>query len=84
MYSFRQGAGNCEAKIKMRYELHFGQIETGFEQEVSLVAVITENLKTNSTIVGRIFDSLGRNGVDMYQYSRSFNVKSFSGRFKNR
>ncbi|MBK7867679.1 MAG: aspartate kinase [Ignavibacteriales bacterium] len=70
-----------KAKIEeeLRYELHFGQIKSlGFEQEVSLIAVITENLRNNSTIPGRIFDSLGRNGVDILSIAQGASMLNLS------
>ncbi len=56
-----------QIESELKYELHYSVLDNiSLEHNVSLIAVIAENMRNNSSIPGRIFESLGTNGVTIY------------------
>jgi aspartokinase/homoserine dehydrogenase 1 len=62
----------CSKKAKkaleqeLRYELHYGQInEISIETDMSIIAVVGENMRRTKGIAGKIFQTLGKNGVNI-------------------
>jgi len=51
---------------ELRYELHYGQInEISIETDMSIIAVVGENMRRTKGIAGKIFQTLGKNGVNI-------------------
>jgi len=51
---------------ELRYEMHYGQINAiTVETEMSVIAIVGENMRQTKGIAGRIFQTLGDNGVNI-------------------
>jgi len=51
---------------ELRYEIHYGQInEITIEPDLSVIAVVGENMRKTKGIAGRIFQTLGDNGINI-------------------
>ena len=61
-------AGRAKKALEheLRYELHYGQInEINIEADMSIIAVVGENMRRTRGIAGKIFQTLGKNGVNI-------------------
>jgi aspartokinase/homoserine dehydrogenase 1 len=51
---------------ELRYELHYGLVnEILIESNMAVIAVVGENMRKTKGIAGKIFQTLGRNGVNI-------------------
>ncbi len=69
----RERVEEVEAKLRaeLRYELHFGIVgDISVEKNVSVVTIFAENMRCNSSIPGRIFAALGKNGISIKAISQ--------------
>jgi aspartokinase/homoserine dehydrogenase 1 len=51
---------------ELAYEIHYGRInKPTIEPDMSIIAVVGENMRKTKGIAGRVFQTLGRNGVNI-------------------
>lgn len=75
-----QANGAVQAlKEEFKYELNDGIIdEIQLEQELSIVAIVSDEMRQIPGIAGRVFQSLGRNGVNVVAIAQGSSERNIS------
>src|SRR3546814_136585 len=73
------GTARRELELEFRYEMSVGLIEAvRVMEELSVVALVGENMRQAPGVAGRMFRALGKNGINVFAISQGSSERNIS------